>query len=215
MANKQYDWLIIADGEPLSPRKLRELANGKKTLVLDGAIYHVDEAKVPVNVLLGDFDAVNPTSLLHRQTMEIVEAPDQNKTDLEKGIEYLDQLSTQGIAIAAATGKRLQHTLYNLRILKKYYRMDRPLSMYSENEYICYYQDEEITVEGKIGDPIAILGFPTGLINTSGLKYDVQEYRMEFEKNNSISNSLLANKAKIKVQGSVLVIHETAGMYQK
>lgn len=208
MTNKLYDWLIVADGEPLSPPKLRKLSQGKHVLVLDGAIYHVEEAKVQANVLLGDFDAVDPKALSHCQNLQIIEAPDQNKTDLEKGIEYLDQLSVQGIAIAAATGKRLQHTLYNLRILKKYHRLDRSLSMYSEKEYICYYQDELVSIQGKVGGSIAIFGFPSALISTSGLKYDVKDYRMEFEKNNSVSNSLMNDQARIHIKGAVLIIQE-------
>lgn len=208
MTKKFYDWLIVADGEPLSLPRLQQLAFGKKILVLDGAVYQTEKANLKVDILLGDFDAVDLSALPKSDSMQVIEAPDQNKTDLEKGIEYLDKLSIQGIAIAAATGRRLQHTFYNLRILKKYHRIDRPLSMYSENEYIAYYQDQEIILQGKTGQSLGIFGFPSATITTSGLKYNVQDYKMDFEKNNSVSNSFKQEQASIQIKGSVLIIEE-------
>lgn len=209
MKHNTNDWLLIADGERISKKKLQLLSQGKKVIVLDGAYQYTKSCGLKIDVLLGDFDTINPIDLAEaRKNLHVVEASNQNKTDLEKAIEYLDTVNVDSIHIAAATGKRLQHTLYNLLILKKYHNDQRPLILVSEIEIIRYYQDAEIEISGYENDNIALLGFPEGIITTSGLKYDVKDFVMQFEKHNSICNVLVSNHAHIKIIGGVLVIHE-------
>lgn len=205
------EWLILADGEPLSEKKLLFLAQNKQVLVLDGAYDIALQAGLNINVLLGDFDTISSHSLSKaRLTTQVIHTPDQNKTDLAKGIEYIDQHEAgAAISIAAATGRRLQHTVHNLRLLKRYYKKTRPITLYSENEVISYYEDAEIILNGQAQDSIGLLGFPKATITTSGLKYDVTDYTMDFENKDSICNELASEKAVIKIQGGVLVIRES------
>lgn len=213
MKEDPSDWLLIADGEEIPYKKLQLLAQNKKILVLDGAYQFVKKSGLKIDVLLGDLDTIDPVDLAKaRQNTLVIEAPDQNKTDLQKGIEYLDSLHAKSICITAATGKRLQHTVFNLRILKKYHRENRPLIMISGIEVIRYFQDKEITITGKGGDSIGLLGFPEAIITTSGLKYDVVNYAMQFEKHSSICNALVKEQAQIKIQGGILVIHENSDL---
>lgn len=203
------DWLLIANGTPLSSTKLNELAIDKQVLVLDGAYREVKQSGLAIDVLLGDFDSIHSADLqVARHSIQTIDAPDQNKTDLEKGLEFIDQFQPKQIYICAATGRRIQHSLYNLRILKKYHHPDRPLILLTESEVIQYYQNTNLYLNGQINDCVALLGFPHAIISTSGLKYDVKDFPLSFEKSNSVCNALSAKKAKIEVKGEALIIHE-------
>ena len=208
--NNSRDWLLIANGTPLSQAKLLELAQNKNVLVLDGAYEYCNQAGLNINVLLGDFDSINAEILekISNTHIKIVHAPDQSKTDLEKGLHYIDATNATNVYICAATGRRLQHTLYNLRILKKYHRPERSMILISDAEIIRFYRDTEIKISGHIKDCIAVLGFPHAVITTTGLKYDVTDYPLQFEQYNNISNELVASEASIKISGDALVIHE-------
>lgn len=208
--NLPQDWLLIADGEPLSSDKLKQLAHNKKIMVLDGAYEYIRDIGIAIDVLLGDFDSINPEDLAHARKVikKVIDAPDQNKTDLEKGLEYIDNLHPNSIVICAAIGLRLQHTIYNLRLLKKYYRPERPLTLISAIEIIHYYQNTEITLSGKINDSIGLLGFPYAIVTTSGLKWDMRDQALAFEKSSSVLNVLMKEEATIKISGDALVIHE-------
>lgn len=208
--NNFHDWLLIANGAPVSDTKLRLLANTKKVLVLDGAYQHAKQADLQIDVLLGDFDSIdqNALNIARTSNINIVDAPDQNKTDFEKGLIYIDQFNPKSITIVAAMGLRLQHTLFNLRILKKYHQDNRGLVLISDTEIIRYYQDTQININGAINDGIAIMGFPYAKITTRGLKYDVSDFKLQFENGNSISNALAQATANIIIQGDVLIIHE-------
>jgi len=204
------DWLLIANSTPLSKSKLLKLATNRHIMVLDGAYEHITYLNVQIDVLLGDFDSIPPELMeeAHKAVEKVIRAPDQNQTDLEKGIHYLDKLGAKNIVICAATGKRLQHTIYNLRMMKKFYREDRALRIVSEHETILYVQNAQIEITGKMGDSIGVLGFPQAKITSSGLKYEMKNYSLEFELHASVCNELVKEHASIAVDGAALVIQE-------
>jgi thiamine pyrophosphokinase len=203
-------WLLIANSVPLTTTKLLTLARNKHVLVLDGAYTHARHTALTIDVLSGDFDSIDADDLIHAREAKvtIVHTPNQNKTDLEKGIDYLDSLNARSITICAATEGRLQHTLFNLRLLKRCYQNNRPLILYTETEMIRYVQDKEINIHGSIGDSIGILGFPHASITTNGLQYEVSDYLLDFAHSSSVCNALACIQAVIKVKGDALIIHE-------
>lgn len=121
---KQEPALLIANGEACSTELLEELLEWSPTvLVLDGAIERVLDKGIKVDILLGDFDS-NPMDLeLLKESqypIKIIHTPDQDKTDLEKGIEHLIQLGYPAVNIVWATGKRMDHTFANITNIVKY-----------------------------------------------------------------------------------------------
>src|SRR4051812_11485377 len=84
--------LIIANGEACNPELLGQLLEWSPlVIVLDTAIERVMPLNIKVDVLLGDFDhGFNPHDFISmQQPMEVIYAPDQDKTDLEKAFDYL------------------------------------------------------------------------------------------------------------------------------
>ncbi len=77
-------------------------------VVLDGALHRVLELGIKFDVLLGDFDRLGTDInelLRHQQPVEVIHTPDQNKTDLDKGIEFLVKRGFHAIHIVWATGR--------------------------------------------------------------------------------------------------------------
>lgn len=204
------DWLLIADGEPLAAERLQPLLAQRKIMVLDGAYSYARQLNLPIDILLGDLDTISPTALAQARdsNISIIHTPDQDYTDSEKGIHHLDQLQATSITICCATGQRLQHTLHNLRLLKKYYSSTRPLRMITDKEEIQHIENSTIRIQGNMGDSIAVLGFPNATVTSRGLKYEMQQCELAFEKYASVSNALLAASAEVEVAGGALVIHE-------
>jgi thiamine pyrophosphokinase len=61
---------------------------------------------------------------------------------------------------------------------------------------------------GKIGDGVALLGFPHATVSTSGFKYDMQNRALAFEQFASISNTLVKEEAIVQIAGGILCIQE-------
>ncbi len=121
---KQEPALIIANGEACSLELLHQLLEWSPfVVVLDGAIERVLSLGIKVDVLFGDFDdlALSLDEIKHSQfPIEIIHAPDQEKTDLEKAIDFLIQKGHPAVNIAWATGRRADHTIANISNLVKY-----------------------------------------------------------------------------------------------
>lgn len=115
--------LIIANGEACSMELLGQLLEWNPyVLVLDGALPRVLDLNIRIDAVLGDFDSWDPqrndSALL--DGVEIVHRPDQELTDLQKGIEFLMEKGQTAANIAWATGRRADHHFNNLATLPRY-----------------------------------------------------------------------------------------------
>jgi thiamine pyrophosphokinase len=120
---KQEPALLIANGAECQPELLGQLLEWSPTVVvLDSAIWRVFELGIKVDVLLGDFDHDLDLDAIRSQQypLDIVHTPDQNKTDLDKGIEYLIEQGFPAVNIVWATGRRADHTLVNMTNIVRY-----------------------------------------------------------------------------------------------
>ena len=115
--------LIIANGEMCSPELLGQLLEWSPlVIVLDSAIERVLALGIKVDVLLGDFDrGFDPEYYKAKQyPIEIVYAPNQDKTDLEKAFDYLIEKGHKAANVILATGRRTDHTITNLTNIVAY-----------------------------------------------------------------------------------------------
>lgn len=109
--------LIIANGAACSNELLGQLLEWSPlVIVLDSAIDRVLELGIKVDVLLGDFDnGFDPEYYKNLQfPLEIIYAPDQEKTDLEKAFDYLVEKGHKAVNVVWATGRRADHTITNM-----------------------------------------------------------------------------------------------------
>ncbi|CAG5070048.1 hypothetical protein DYBT9623_02788 [Dyadobacter sp. CECT 9623] len=173
---KQEPALIIANGEACSEELLGQLLEWSPFIVvLDNAIYRVLELGIKVDVWLGDFDDPHDFDaiLARQQPLEIVNAPDTEKTDLEKGIDFLIERGFPAANIVWATGRRADHAVTNITNMVRYKDQIR-LVMFDDYSKIFPLTG---TFEKwyAAGTPISLV--PIGAvegIETSGLKYNLK-----------------------------------------
>lgn len=121
--DEQEPALLIANGESCSEELLGQLLEWSPVVVvLDRAIWRVLDLGIKIDVLLGDFDEGLDLDLIRQSQfpLEIIHTPDQNKTDLEKGIEYLISRGHSAVNIVWATGRRADHSLTNMTNIVRY-----------------------------------------------------------------------------------------------
>lgn len=109
--------LIIANGEECSEQIVQNLlAHNPLVIVLDGALFRVLEKNIPFQILMGDFDhyRVKEAKKNLSVEIEIIHTPDQEKTDLDKGIELAIGRGCKHIDVIWATGRRADHSITNM-----------------------------------------------------------------------------------------------------
>jgi thiamine pyrophosphokinase len=216
-------WLIIANGQEISLEEIEKKSKNKIVIALDGSCNRLQKLSFYPNYILGDFDSIeNPSFWGIKNTFSkidenskpykgnfsitIIPAKDQNFTDLEKAIKYCDSMDGESILILQADGKRMDHTLANLGLLRKYHCLDRPIIIETEIEQIFYVQNEKVYIKGNPGDACAIMGYPIAKMTTEGLAYNGEEYTLDLGHQESISNELCEQNATILIQGEALLI---------
>lgn len=201
-------WLIIANGEPAAIADIQDYASHRKILAIDGGTHQLQNTQLSPDVIIGDLDSID-SEYLHQleqtPTCLVQKCTDQNKTDLEKAIEYVDAQGTQDVLVLSATGLCTDHTLYNLRLLKRFYRPQRSMSFMSIHETIHYIQDQTIWVDGDIGSIVSIMGFSRAKLCSEGLAYDRQNHLLGEAGCDSVRNRLSKPRASIKISGNALV----------
>lgn len=172
---KQEPALIIANGEACSEELLGQLLEWSPYIVvLDHAIYRILELGIKIDVWLGDFDKDHDFDTIRssQEPLEIVSTPDQEKTDLEKAIDFLIGRGFPAANIVWATGRRADHAITNITNLVRYKEQIRLVLF---DDYSKIFPLRGVFEKWyTAGTPISLI--PVGEvkgIKTSGLKYNL------------------------------------------
>ncbi len=183
--------LLIANGADCSDELLGQLLEWSPfVVVLDRAIWRVLDKDVKVDVLLGDFDRDLDTEAVQARQypIEIVHAPDQNKTDLEKGIELLIERGFPAVNIVWATGRRADHTIANLTNIVRY--KDQIKIVVHDDHSKVFPLVGRFEKWYALGTPISLI--PVGIVSgitTTGLTYELHNDTLTLGHRSGNSNS--------------------------
>lgn len=175
--------LLVADGEQCKLSLLEGLLEWSPLVVaLDGAFEKLVRLGVKVDYWLGDFDDIDPDVLigdLEQDHVKVIRAPDQDKTDFEKGLDFLIKKEAKSIHVVWATGKRMDHALSNYASLTKYQNLAE-IVVYNDysKAFLLKPQFEKWYKKGEI---ISIMPLPKAIgVETKGLKYSLNKEDLEW-----------------------------------
>ncbi|MEY2792902.1 MAG: Thiamine diphosphokinase [Bacteroidota bacterium] len=207
---KQEPALIIANGEACSMEILGQLLEWSPTVVvLDGAIKRVLELGVKVDVWLGDFDHLHDIDEdLINYPFQKIHTPDQEYTDLEKALMYLEEKGYPAANIVWATGRRMDHTLNNFHSLK---RMAERMKVVMIDDYsVIYPLPKTFNKWYPKGTSLSIM--PLGeayQVKSSGLKYELNHEQLALGILTSSSNETIADGiVEISYESGMLLMME-------
>jgi thiamine pyrophosphokinase len=193
--DKQEPALLIANGEACSAELIGQLLEWNPFVIaLDGAIHRIIGMGIKVDALLGDFDRVHDIEQIReqQQPIAVIHTPDQEKTDLEKGIEYLIAEGYDTVNIVWATGKRADHTIANLTNLVKYKEKITIVLLDDYSRVFPLPQHYEKWYPGKTLISLIPVGTVRG-IKTSGLKYNLDDEALVLGYRTGNSNETVAD----------------------
>jgi thiamine pyrophosphokinase len=209
--DEQEPALIIANGQSCSFELMGQLLEWSPVvMVLDGAIHRVLELGIKLDIVLGDFDKIENWDelLANQQPVEVVHTPDQNKTDLEKGLDFLIAKGHKAVNILWATGKRADHHINNLSTLAKY-KEQITIVMLDDHSRI-FNLPNQFTKWYPANQNISLipLGSVFGL-STKGLTYNLQNEDLHLGQRTSSSNKTEADGLiEIKFDSGNLLLME-------
>ena len=180
-------------------------------MAIDGAAEIARKEGWRPDFIIGDFDSVRRTTLAHfsRLGVEILRTPDQDYTDLEKALAWVATLGDlRTITVAQGAGSRLDHSLGNLSLLKRFHSPRRELTFYTETERVRYAEDETLRLKGRTGRRIAVIPFPAARVSSRGLRFEMKALDLALGVRESISNAARRADVALDIKGGALVIEE-------
>lgn len=165
--------LLFINGEP--PKEFPNLSDYELIACTDGAFHYLKELNFPLEKLdfiSGDFDSFNLETLREpqRDSFEIFETPDQNKTDFHKALELIFEKGSDNIDVYGASGGEQDHFLGNLSVA--FFFKDKLNLRFFDNYSSYYFIPKEFAISDVKDKMISLMPFPIAKnIETKGLKW--------------------------------------------
>ncbi|MBO8125826.1 MAG: thiamine diphosphokinase [Firmicutes bacterium] len=214
-----YPWkgktvLIVADGEPVSQQKLRELSQKSDVVIgVDGGTRQAYAAGLPVHLLLGDLDSIDPDLLRYLTEQETPIAkfpPEKDATDTELALDLAKSWGARRVYLVSGVGSRLDHSLANLLLLTRFARYFDSLVLETALATVYYLSEahSRFSFDLALGRPFSLLALTPEAagISISGAKYLLNNATLTFGSTLGVSNEGLGGEVEVSLESGVCAL---------
>lgn len=180
-------------------------------IAVDGGLQVATALGLPVDVLVGDLDSVDPVARAAYEAaggMVTVHPTDKDETDFELALRAHVTPATTEVIVLAATGGRLDHLLGNLAALgSPTYRHARR-TMLTGPGSLTLLDGESLDVDGEPGELISLMPVGGGVegVTTTGLRWPLLEEQLPYWQVRGLSNEFVERRASVTCRAGVLAI---------
>ena len=189
---------------------------GQNIIVCDRGLEALYKLKIIPNHVVGDFDSVSPEILeFYKKQSQIIfhtYHAEKDNTDTDIALKLAIRLKSSKITIMGALGKRMDHAIANIHILKDALEANIPCQIIDEHNRI-YLINKEMTLEkdkiyGKYVSLIPLTSEVEG-ITLTGFKYPLENYTLPIGTSLGISNEIIEDRAHIEMKKGILIVIES------
>jgi len=206
--------VLFANGEmPESGQLLPFLKPDDIFIAVDGGLRHLRGLGKMPPLLIGDLDSLTAAEVeeAEAQGVEVRRFKvDKDETDLELALLAAAEMKVQEIAVIAALGGRLDHTLANLSLLALLQLEGIRVTFENGSEEVFLIR-HEAEIKGSAGDIVSLVpcfGAAVG-VETRDLKYPLRRETLLPERSRGISNVMLTDKAGVSLESGLLICIHT------
>ena len=190
--------------------------HGQNIIAGDRGLEALYQLKIIPNHVVGDFDSVSPEILefYKRQPQIIFHTfnSEKDNTDTDIALKLAIQMKSSKITILGALGKRMDHALANIHILKDALEANIPCQIIDKHNRI-YLINKQVELEkdkvyGKYISLVPLTSTVEGLTLT-GFKYPLNKYNLPIGTSLGISNEMIEDIAHIEMEKGILIVIES------
>lgn len=175
----------------------------------DGGANYAKEINVRPDIILGDMDSISEETKVFYQGVEFLFFPTKkDETDTELAIDYAIKSGAREVTILGGLGSRMDHSLGNIYLLKRFFDAGVKAEIVDENNIIQLIGKKE-EFQFPVGTVVSLLpiGGDVEGLTISGFEYPVTDGQMTINNPYGISNvTNLANQTIEFKMGLLLVI---------
>lgn len=193
--------VVLTHGIPPARETLsRALRDATLFVCADGAADHARAYGFAPDVVIGDMDSITDETLAGVPHARIVRDGDTETTDTEKAIRFV--LARGGftrIVLLGASADRLDHVVGHLSLMLRY-SGDIAISL-EDDRGRAFVGSGEVAIDAPPETVVSFfaVGGPAEDVTTRGLRYPLENTRLEMGVRDSISNVVTAQPAGVTV----------------
>jgi thiamine pyrophosphokinase len=208
--------VIFANGRMDQPSSfLKGLTRSDLIIAADGGAHHCNALGVTPDVIIGDFDSLDPEILSDfKQTgAELIKFPaHKNETDLELALQLAIDRGLNEVFIIAALGDRWDMSIANVLLLGKPTLSRLSIHILAGSQELFTLRGGDfVEIHSKAGAPVSLIplaGDAHG-ITTHGLEYSLTNETLYYGSSRGVSNVFSQNSANIVIkEGLLLCIYD-------
>jgi thiamine pyrophosphokinase len=193
--------VVLTHGIPPSRETLERALRGAACFVCaDGGADHARAFGFTPEAIIGDLDSVTEATLKHFSQARVVRDTGTERTDTEKAIRYvLERGAFEEIVLLGATADRLDHVIGHLSLLLRY--ADRVRVVLQDERCRAWIGGGTVTLDHEPGTVVSFFaaGSPAEGVSTEGLRYPLENRRLELGVQDSISNVIATRPARVRI----------------
>ncbi len=193
--------IIITYPTPKRIPDVVEIDTDDFVIVVDQAFDYALKQKIPIDMVVGDFDSLSDESLLEGYDVCRLSV-EKDVTDTDFAVTYAyDQGYEKVLVVGGFGGDRSEHFLAHTMLFDRF----PDLVMKDETSHMFMLESGIHPIEGN--GFVSIFGYPKARITLKGFKFPLEDYDMERFDTLGISNEVSHSPATIEIlSGRVLVI---------
>ena len=188
------------------PRLAAMATSAQPLLAADGGANHLARIGLRPTVVVGDLDSVSPNTRAWLGEECMVDRPDQDRTDLDKALEYgFEELGITNLTVLAALGGRTDHDLGNLGLLARF-GMGNRLTYEAADQTVLAVAGEA-SLAANPGETWSFWTFdPTVRVTVEGVRWPLDNVSIDSGNRPSISNEAVDDLVRVHSAGGSVVV---------
>lgn len=192
---------VILNGQmPTDDTIINQITNSDYIIAVDGSANKLFDLEIIPDVIIGDLDSLQNTK---NKDIELVETPDQNKTDFRKTLEWCIEKNILNISIFGISGESEDHFLGNYYTLSDFgekisWKAFTDFSVISP----CVGNKKFESFKGQKVSLFCMKGSST--VNSENLEYPLQSYHLK-PSDDAVRNLSLEDNFTIESTTTILI----------
>ncbi len=197
--------VIVSNG--FSPSKeLLEAETKEADLIIgaDGGGNRILSFGITPHMVIGDLDSFQKPDVVD---FEIIHDPDQETNDLEKALSLALKNEAQTCTVLGAFGLRIDHSLKNLSVMKKFNSSFQDL-IYKNEDFEALLVTQEYKWKRPVGSIVSLFPLSGEVkgITTKGLKFSLKREGLKNGVRDGTSNENVEPEFSIEIESGDLVV---------
>ncbi len=199
--------LLVANA-PLSwtPRLAALASAAVPLLAADGGADHLARLGLRPAAVIGDLDSISLETRAWLGEEPLIERPDQDRTDLDKALEYaFEDLGVERLTVLAAVGGRVDHDLGNLGLLARLAMGERLI--FEGDDHCVLAVAGEATLAAHSGETWSFWTYdPSVRVTIDGVRWAIENAAIDVGGRPSISNEAVGDLVRVHATGGAVIV---------